>query len=169
MLRTFGSYERARDVYLEEFFSLDRMRDEAAEQFCTRRVFLSPPLALRGARRLLEMFFSRHVLDAHAVFFRVLEDMRRVGVETGAIGGGRVRRDPPSREEPLVDQARQTLGLDGAQLSAAVVKRAYRELMKRFHPDVNPGGLERTQEINGAYAVLLAALARSPAGTPGSA
>jgi molecular chaperone DnaJ len=34
------------------------------------------------------------------------------------------------------------------------IKRAYRELARQFHPDLNPTGTERFKEINEAYAVL---------------
>ncbi len=36
----------------------------------------------------------------------------------------------------------------------ADIKRAYRELARQFHPDLNPAGAERFKEINEAYAVL---------------
>ncbi len=36
----------------------------------------------------------------------------------------------------------------------AEIKRAYRELARTFHPDLNPGGAEAFKEINEAYAVL---------------
>lgn len=34
------------------------------------------------------------------------------------------------------------------------IKRAYRELARRFHPDLNPAGAEQFKDINEAYAVL---------------
>lgn len=34
------------------------------------------------------------------------------------------------------------------------IKRAYRELARTYHPDLNPGGAETFKEINEAYAVL---------------
>jgi curved DNA-binding protein len=50
----------------------------------------------------------------------------------------------------------QTLGV-GKKASAAEVKRAYRDLAKKHHPDRNPGDKkaeERFKEINEAYQVL---------------
>ncbi len=45
------------------------------------------------------------------------------------------------------------LGVDkGAE--DADIKRAYRELARKFHPDLNPEGAERFKAINEAYAVL---------------
>ena len=34
------------------------------------------------------------------------------------------------------------------------IKKSYRNLSKRFHPDVNPNGDENFKEINEAYGVL---------------
>lgn len=34
------------------------------------------------------------------------------------------------------------------------IKKAYRELARQYHPDVNPNGEERFKEINEAYETL---------------
>lgn len=49
-----------------------------------------------------------------------------------------------------------TLGLD-RRCSAEQIRAAYRQLARRFHPDLNPGSAEaheRSQELNAAYEVL---------------
>ena len=35
------------------------------------------------------------------------------------------------------------------------LKIKYKNLIKRFHPDINPNGLRRCQEINAAYSILV--------------
>jgi len=55
-----------------------------------------------------------------------------------------------------VDRARKALGIP-AQATAEEARRQYRELAKRWHPDVNPGedAHGRMQELNEAYAFLM--------------
>ncbi|MCK4514150.1 MAG: J domain-containing protein, partial [Spirochaetaceae bacterium] len=39
--------------------------------------------------------------------------------------------------------------------SRTEVQSRYRRLMRRFHPDINPDGLDMAKRINAAYAVLI--------------
>ena len=50
------------------------------------------------------------------------------------------------------------MGLDRHPHSIEQLKTTYKRLMKRFHPDLNPAGLRRCQEVNAAYALLLGTL-----------
>ena len=50
----------------------------------------------------------------------------------------------------------EVLGLDKSADDAAI-KKAYRQLAKKYHPDMNPGDAEaeaKFKEVNEAYAVL---------------
>jgi hypothetical protein len=38
------------------------------------------------------------------------------------------------------------------------LKTRYRELMKKFHPDINPDGDEKSRQLNSAYSLLLSSL-----------
>ena len=35
------------------------------------------------------------------------------------------------------------------------IRQVYRRLARKFHPDINPSGLRRCQEINAAYSILI--------------
>ncbi|NBF39630.1 MAG: hypothetical protein GVY14_04385 [Spirochaetes bacterium] len=61
-------------------------------------------------------------------------------------------------------RAREVMELetDDDALSTSYLKAQYKALMKRYHPDVNPGGLRACQRINEAYSLLLASAADSP-------
>ena len=50
------------------------------------------------------------------------------------------------------------MNLDGRALNRALLKAQYKRLMKIYHPDINPQGLRRCQEITAAYALLLSSL-----------
>ena len=56
MLRTFRDYRHARSTYLEHFFSLAEMRQQAAQQYCPDAQFAIPDLALANAEALLEIY-----------------------------------------------------------------------------------------------------------------
>lgn len=66
-----------------------------------------------------------------------------------------------------IDQHLATLGLDrGADRQQ--VRDAYRKLVMRFHPDRNPGGVERFRSIRVAYEALMAAAVAEAAVIPQS-
>lgn len=58
------------------------------------------------------------------------------------------------RKFERIDRARRLLGL-GEEASLGEIKRTYRELAKKFHPDKQKGDQKKMQEINQAYKDLL--------------
>ena len=52
-----------------------------------------------------------------------------------------------------MDQYYQVLGLQ-ANASKEEVKKAYRSLAMRYHPDLNPNGKEKFKEIVEAYEII---------------
>jgi hypothetical protein len=160
MLRTFGRFPEARKVYLDHFFDLDELQESAARRYCAGRTFTLPDLALANAREVLRLFFARHVLRRRNIFGSLHEAFLRAAAAAGFTDDGKERRRHRThREEPAgprsaIDQARRAMGLGSGPLTARGLKTRYKVLMKRFHPDVNPRGLERCQEINAAYATL---------------
>lgn len=52
-----------------------------------------------------------------------------------------------------LSEAGQILGLNGHVTESDVIK-AYRQLAKKYHPDINPLGLEMMQMLNAAYEAL---------------
>jgi DnaJ-class molecular chaperone len=50
------------------------------------------------------------------------------------------------------------MNLEGRALSLPLLKAQYKRLMKIYHPDINPQGLRRCQEITAAYSLLLSSL-----------
>ena len=70
--------------------------------------------------------------------------------------GSRAAADPPASSSLLFSRTCRVSGLEKSS-SAAAIKKAYRQLALRWHPDKNPGDADanaKFQEIGRAYAVL---------------
>ena len=162
MLRTFGNLAQARQVYLEHFFDLAGLRRRAARRYCALRDFTIPGLAERNAEGVLRFLFSKHVLRAETVFSALHDPFLAAAARAGYADDPRrrERRGQRARREAAAsaaEQARRALGLGPGPLTPERLKSRYKQLMKRFHPDVNPHGLRRCQEITVAYSTLAAA------------
>ncbi|TVQ23841.1 MAG: hypothetical protein EA382_09175 [Spirochaetaceae bacterium] len=80
---------------------------------------------------------------------------RRIDDEqTGTDSNGHSRGESPADRR---DAALRVLGIHG-RVDPRSVRDAYRRLMRRYHPDVNPDGLEMAKRINNAYAEVLSSL-----------
>jgi hypothetical protein len=161
MLQALGSFERARHCYLEEYFALEGIIRRAVEQYCGTREFGIPGLARKNVRRLLLFFLQKHVLEPGSLFAGVqaalFEQAVREGYAEAPPAGGRGGSGDGAPTASPLERARRVLELDGRPVSPSDLKSQYKRLMKRYHPDLNPAGLRRCQEINAAYALLLGA------------
>ena len=199
MVRTFGSYERARDIYFAEFFSQDELLQEAATRFAEAFPVGLPELGRRTAAAVLERLFRSHILEIQTVLASVGVRLFEIAVEEGFArrpedeyfeweagfggdrgagaggtggawsAGDRARADHSAGASggPYADDAGadgpasrvawacSILEIDPRSVTVAAVKRSYKKLMLRYHPDVNPRGLRIAQRVNRAYSVLL--------------
>lgn len=163
MLRTFRRFERARDVYIREYFPISELFERAVVTYCTDRAFAIPQLARANVKRLLEFFFQKHVLEVHSIFAVLIERLLRQ-----AAAEGYAAKDEWMREEQAATgiadssshlyRARKAMNLEGRALTLPLLKAQYKRLMKIYHPDINPQGLRRCQEITAAYSLLLSSL-----------
>ena len=165
MLRTFGRFERARDVYIQEYFHLDQLIHRAAEAYCAARTFTIPGLARANVRELIEFFFRKHVLQTRSIFAVLIDRLLRQAEAQGyateeARAGGNQERAGTGVSDPSshLRRASRAMSLEGQLLSLPLLKSRYKRLMKIYHPDINPQGLRRCQEITAAYSLLLSSL-----------
>jgi hypothetical protein len=178
MLEVLGSYEEARRTYLDEFFSVSRMIDEAVERYTRHRAFSRAWLAARNARGVLHSFFSRHVLEVETVLAQVCADLFEVAYREGYVErpedayaeywqswgngshGDRHRQYGAEERDGFgtLRWAQRVMGVGYDELDKESLKARYKQLMKEYHPDVNPRGLLRCQEVNAAYSLLLSRL-----------
>ncbi len=163
MLRHTGNVRAALEIYLGEFIDLNGLLDGCVETFVALH-----GLPVRGratARRYLARMLERHVLDRESLLVGLEERLRLASARLGYVDP----EDQPRREEREKAGARRpsdkrawaraVMGLDGASYSAGDLRLTYRALMMRYHPDVDPSGLERCKDINAAYSILVSELA----------
>lgn len=151
LLERKNRFEAAFDDYLRMHVSIDALIESAFTLFNQTRNLDS--FAHHLGITHLKSLFVRHVLTARGVFATLEKMLRRhFGYQD------RTQDFDESEEGDAVDIARacQVMGLEGIRYTSRVLKKKYKALMKLYHPDVNPDGLERCKEINTAYAFLLA-------------
>ncbi|MFW5995453.1 MAG: J domain-containing protein [Spirochaetia bacterium] len=165
MLDVFGAYESARDAYLAEYFSRDEIVYAAAGRFVRERSFRVPDLACESAVDVLARMFRSHILELQTVLVSVGLTLFDIAVDAGYVrsyeeeaaaerGGSHAHRY--DREvQRRVSWACDVLELRPENTDLSTVRRAYKRLMLRYHPDVNPRGLHKAKQINRAYSVLL--------------
>ena len=166
MLRFTGSVSAAIAIYLDEHVTLDAIFDDCAESFRLSQVMAATGRMTAG--RYLHSLLSRHILDRN-VLFAGLE--ARLRIAAGLLGyvdpadearasqtEGSTRSGYPSRQF----WALQVMGLTRAPITQETLRSRFRELMMRYHPDINPAGLERCKNITAAYSLLSSQAAEQP-------
>jgi hypothetical protein len=173
MLRYTGSVRRTLGLYLDEHADLDILVEESARAFAEARGM--PAAGARTAARFLRELFSRHIMEKGALFASLERRLRQAAGRLGfadpeehetrdqGAGGRGSRADGregggarPVRAHGRLAWARGVLGLPDGETGSDTLRRRYRELIMRYHPDVNPSGLERCKDITAAYSVLAA-------------
>ncbi len=119
------------------------------------------------ASKYLRSLFDRHILDFRRLFSPVEAGLREFAYEKGYLSS-RERTNFSDRGQELATretaEALRAFGLAESELSAGTLKQRYKALMKRYHPDINPGGLEMCKRINVSYAMLGQAVGRAGPG-----
>lgn len=165
MLREFKRYDRARFVYLSTFIDTDRLVSRCADEYLEVRDAAALRFTVESyLRRLLQ----RHIVDLEDLAPALLEILRTVARHEGVLPRARAdaefdrgkRRAGAQRSHRATSRAEalQVLGL-ASEPTRVEIRDRYRALMRRYHPDVNPHGLEQAKLINNAYAVLINASA----------
>ncbi|NBC28431.1 MAG: DnaJ domain-containing protein [Spirochaetes bacterium] len=164
MLRARRGYEAARDLYLSHHFSRAGLIAESVERFLRDHSFDVRELAAHAAGRVLERLFRSHIVEIPTLLVGVgvrLFEMalasgyaKRPEDEAAEEASQRGPGDQASSPE-LRTQACRVLELEPQEANEDAIKRQYKRLMLRFHPDLNPRGLRKAQQLNEAYALLL--------------
>ena len=163
MLRFAGSVRAAVRMYLDSCADVDALIDASAESF--RVLHGMPACGALTARRYLRGMLARHIVDRRSLFAglqeRLVLEAARLGhvdpEDRAAESAERGGSGPAARRDRRA-WARRVMGLDGQAFTADDLRRSYRRLMMRHHPDVDPSGLETCKDVNVAYACLIADL-----------
>lgn len=175
MVRVFGSFRKAVDTYLEEYLKPDAVIEAAADAFCAARGEESQRRCL--ALEHLALLFRRHIVSRESLFAPIEAEFTRSAFARGYFtarektfrydgdGGRADGRNRTGRQDGSPDRelsgALRLFSLPESDLSRELLKKRYRDLVRRYHPDLNPEGLEMTKRLNTAYAMLLSRCAAS--------
>ena len=148
-----SSFPRSIDVYLEEFFS----REEISHRAILRLLEIHSVKAVDTTELLLQKLihelFRREIVPYRTLFSDIFIKLKAFLIYKGRI------ESPPKQTAPIDKvqiNARQLFGFSqNQQILLKELKKRYKNLMKQYHPDVNPQGLELAKDINRAYSVLL--------------
>lgn len=146
----FRNFHRSLEIYLDENFPTAEIIEKAVDS-----VRNSNNYAL--LKKLAEELIRREILPYWNLFTPLFEKLKTFLIAKG-------RLDAPGRKEAPINEAeREARQLFSYSIEENITKKdlksRYKNLMKRFHPDINPKGLEQSKEINTAYSTLLARIA----------
>ena len=160
MIGQFRRYDIAEQTYCDTYLNLGPVIDACSIEHAEGRE--SSAVHRLTAKWYLHTLVDRRIVVPADLGQALFELLRSIGRQEGALPG--IAADAPDREPDRGAAvgtgagraaALALLGLRSPHPSRAEIQGEYRRLMRRFHPDVNPDGLEMAKRINAAYAVLL--------------
>ena len=164
MLRHFRSVRKPLELYIDQFFPIQPILEEAADDFLMRNPETDPLTGWYTVLRYLKMLEQRKILVPRDFLYPLWEPLiafaKSEGFEPEWIrerpepSGGQSRTDPRTR---AIEERQGALRIFGfsSEFTKEDLKIRYKQLMKQYHPDINPSGLKKSQEINAAYAELI--------------
>jgi len=157
MLRYTGNVTRAVGIYLEEYVDFEELLWASIESF--QALHDIPSRGRATARRYLQRMIERHALDPGSLLVGLRERLYLTAAQLGFADSEeqpRTRRhSADGRRKDLHAWAIRVMGMDGKDYSAKDLRLQYRKLMMRHHPDIDPAGLEKSKDVNAAYALLI--------------
>ena len=164
MLAEFRRYDVARFTYLENFLPGAEMASRCASEY------VEDLLDRRSGAQVLEptahsyllLLLQRHVVDVEDLAPALLDILETVARHEGYLPRGRTHQHTEDAHEQGADldgqaavaRALSILGIRSGRPEPTQIRDAYRTLMRKYHPDINPDGLERSKQITSAYALL---------------
>ncbi|GJQ87934.1 putative dnaJ homolog subfamily C member [Trypoxylus dichotomus] len=97
------------------------------------------------------IFYLRHLCDTTKFPDWPIPDPVKLLKDVLEAWKAEVEKKPPVM---TVEDAYKSLGLEGNRHDEATIRKAYYRLAQQFHPDKNPDGRERFEQVNQSYEFL---------------
>ncbi|MFP4383758.1 MAG: J domain-containing protein [Spirochaetia bacterium] len=154
-----GDFEQAADLYVREHFRIQDMVRTVSERFVRREE--TDLFGTVTCRCYLEDCMARKIFTLRNLLAWAFMEMEDLAEKIGHFftdEQGRFEDSGLFSGSSQIDSAASELGLRSTGLNRNQVKKRYRELMRQYHPDVNPKGLDRCKRITRAYSILITKL-----------
>ncbi|PJZ69790.1 molecular chaperone DnaJ [Leptospira perolatii] len=154
-------FEDAFDSYFDDKFNLERLVSNGISEFLERKSILPD----YGADVFLKNYFFR-ILNTKVFLLREITSEYRDRAYYEIFGRFRHEENKKKKkshsrrhsrvesEDSEVRKHREFLGLS-EDYSKSELRKKYKELIKKYHPDINKEGLEMTQKIIASYNFLV--------------
>lgn len=169
MLYGTDSFIEARDIYYEEEFDINKMIKNAGKNYLSSKYYKIPKLGEDNVYKYLYSLFERNIFIKENLFYSLEMRIKDFAVRKNLFKGQfnendykryyktKSRNKTSSKttiEKGAKEKAKEIMGIRG-RIDTTTLKKQYKDLMKKYHPDLNPNGLQKSQEINQAYSLLM--------------
>ncbi len=170
MIEQFKRYDIAEQTYCDTYLSMAPIIEACAAEHAKGRE--GSAVHQLTARWYLRTLVERRIIVPADLGPALFDLLRSIGRQEGALPGIAADAHGPGPWAAAGEQAEREsveddragaivlLELRSSHPSRAEVRSQYRRLMRQYHPDLNPDGLEMAKRINTAYAVLLTSAGR---------
>lgn len=140
------------NIYLDKNFDRESLVHSACCEYAEAGNFAYPESAVRSAEDYLRLLFIRHIISWEQFFYKIISELLDFyySVCSTESRDGSGFNDIPE----IVRKAMKIFGISDRQMARDIIRKKYRELIKKIHPDINKAGEEQTKQLIKAYAVL---------------
>ncbi|MCE9600353.1 MAG: DnaJ domain-containing protein [Spirochaetia bacterium] len=142
------------EFYCETKFNLEELVQFASSLFLRKHGIESHSVSAGVLNSYILQMYNQRILKREDLFSTLNAILIEKAIEWRILRAADVRNKivlPPDLARAL-----ETLEMLTDEMPQNdELKRQYRTLLKRYHPDVNPTGLEKTREINTAYTFVI--------------
>ena len=145
------------EFYCETRFELEELIAFAANLFLKKHGIEAHTLSRGKLEGFLCGLYAKRILKKEDIFESLHETLIERALDWKFLKEAEVRKKVRLPEDIARCLRMLELPVD-EEPETETIKKQYRTLLKKYHPDVNPAGLERTRDINSAYTALVLGL-----------